>query len=400
MTGARGWSTPREVSATLTKRWNTGIYLSAHARAEPLDPIGIVLRGPSAVDLGARYGEVQDWAQTWTSHRARSTAFRLEFKTIGGRSVGANSIPHRVWIDDHQSLWALLGVDTQVRTFDALRNRIDAAGLGLSDWAVAHPRKVLVHEHDWNALLAAVEWIRGCGDRGVYLRQVDAPGVDTKFIETHRQILAELLDAVLPEHRIDRSRPASDFVRRYYFRTKPAYVRFRLLGATTPFPAGLSEATVRVTELANLAPAVDRVFIIENEITYLAFPENSTGMVIFGSGYALSSLTALSWLEHVQVVYWGDIDTHGFAILDRLRARFPHVESLLMDRTTLLKHETRWIQEPTPINAHLEHLRAEESALYRDLVEDVLGTAVRLEQERIGYSWLCRALHSGGDHSG
>ena len=32
----------------------------------------------------------------------------------------------------------------------------------------------------------------------------------------------------------------------------------------------------------------------------------------------------------------GDIDTHGFAILDTLRARFDHVESFLMDRDTLM----------------------------------------------------------------
>jgi hypothetical protein len=35
---------------------------------------------------------------------------------------------------------------------------------------------------------------------------------------------------------------------------------------------------------------------------------------------------------------------------------------------------------------HLPHLTADEAALYRDLVEDVFGPAVRLEQERIGYS--------------
>src|ERR1022692_4377837 len=36
--------------------------------------------------------------------------------------------------------------------------------------------------------------------------------------------------------------------------------------------------------------------------------------------------------------YWGDIDTYGFHILDRLRVLFPDVQSLLMDRDTLLEH--------------------------------------------------------------
>ena len=32
----------------------------------------------------------------------------------------------------------------------------------------------------------------------IYLRQVDLPGLHTKFIEAHRGVLAELLDLALP----------------------------------------------------------------------------------------------------------------------------------------------------------------------------------------------------------
>jgi Wadjet protein JetD, C-terminal len=40
----------------------------------------------------------------------------------------------------------------------------------------------------------------------------------------------------------------------------------------------------------------------------------------------------------------------------------------------------------------LPHLTADEAALYRDLVEDVFGTAVRLEQERISYPRIAAAV--------
>ena len=58
-------------------------------------------------------------------------------------------------------------------------------------------------------------------------------------------------------------------------------------------------------------------------------------MVIFGGGYAVGLLESLAWLADLDVVYWGDIDTHGFAILDRLRRHFPRLRSVLMDRATL-----------------------------------------------------------------
>ena len=44
------------------------------------------------------------------------------------------------------------------------------------------------------------------------------------------------------------------------------------------------------------------------------------------------------WLKGRPLHYWGDIDTHGFAMLDRVRAIFPAAESFLMDRETLCAH--------------------------------------------------------------
>lgn len=76
--------------------------------------------------------------------------------------------------------------------------------------------------------------------------------------------------------------------------------------------------------------------MVENEITYLAFPLPGDAIVIFGGGYAVDALGPLGWLTDLDLTYWGDIDTHGFAILNRLRHRFGHARSMLMDRATLL----------------------------------------------------------------
>ena len=77
------------------------------------------------------------------------------------------------------------------------------------------------------------------------------------------------------------------------------------------------------SQLADAQSAVQRVFITENEINGLAFPEVPDAAVIFGLGYGLERLAEVRWLRGKAIYYWGDIDTHGFAILDRLRAMFP-----------------------------------------------------------------------------
>jgi hypothetical protein len=87
------------------------------------------------------------------------------------------------------------------------------------------------------------------------------------------------------------------------------------------------------------------------------------------------------------VHYWGDLDTHGFAILDKLRAWLPLTRSFLMDRETLLVHRHRWVREGSPTSARLSRLDRNESDLYDDLLADRLGESVRLEQERVDWNW-------------
>ncbi|PIM50411.1 hypothetical protein CS062_25165, partial [Roseateles chitinivorans] len=149
---------------------------------------------------------------------------------------------------------------------------------------------------------------------------------------------------------------------------------------------GAEDVTVDHDTFARLAPAVSRVFITENEVNFLAFPPLADAMVVFGAGYGVDTLAAARWLHARTIHYWGDIDTHGFAILDQLRGHFPHVESFLMDRATLLAHREQWTDEPQPVLRELLQLAPSERELFDDLRWKRLGSGhVRLEQERIGF---------------
>jgi len=299
-------------------------------------------------------------------------------------------IPCRAWLDGYDLAWQLLGTRDEVRLLTSLADRTKADCPRLLAWLTIHPVRVLQLAADWESLLATVRWIDERQVPGMYLRQVDVPGVDTKFIGRHRGVLGELLDRQLDPSRIDaRER---DFEGRYGFRRKPGYVRFR-------FPAGYgvyTELTVRADEFTVPPPGAARVYVVENEITYLAFPLPADAIVIFGGGYAVQALESLAWLTRSDLIYWGDLDTHGFAILSRLRHSFPHARSMLMDRATLLAHQTQWVTEPSPTTADLGLLTQAEQELYRALTMNELGPAIRLEQERVSFAALERALRQAG----
>jgi hypothetical protein len=154
----------------------------------------------------------------------------------------------------------------------------------------------------------------------------------------------------------------------------------------------MGELGMRTDDLARHAVSCQRIFVVENETSYLAFPPVPDAVVAYGAGYAVSLLAPIAWLADRELIYWGDIDTHGFAILDQLRAHFGSARSILMDRDTLLAHEAHWSSEPEPNNAALDRLTVDEAALYADLVEGAFGARLRLEQERVRFSTVAAAL--------
>jgi len=380
------WTRPADVRAQVLRKWS--VLLSAFAAGAEWKPLDIPVRGPAPAEIGERLADVQRWAAEW--EKAARGPLRVEYKKVGGRHIGENMIPCRAWLDGYDLAWQLLGTRDEVRLLTGLADRTKADCPRLLAWLTTHPVRVLQLAADWESLLATVRWIDERQVPGMYLRQVDVPGVDTKFIGRHRGVLGELLDRQLDPSRIDaRER---DFEGRYGFRRKPGYVRFR-------FPASYgvySELTVRADEFTVPPPGAARVYVVENEITYLAFPLPADAIVIFGGGYAVQALESLAWLTRSDLIYWGDLDTHGFAILSRLRHSFPHARSMLMDRATLLAHQTQWVTEPSPTTADLGLLTQAEQELYRALTTNELGPAIRLEQERVSFAALERALRQAG----
>jgi hypothetical protein len=377
------WTRPADIREAVRKKWAT--LLAAYAAGQECPPLNFPLRGPGPAEIGERLGEVQKWAGEW--EQAARGPLRVEYKKVGGRHIGANLIPGRACVDGYDQAWALLGAAGEVRRLTELKEQTKAACPRLVPWLTSHPVRALALARDWSQLLATVAWIDERQTPGMYLRQVDVPGVDTKFIERHRAVLTDLLDQQLDVSRIDQE--TRDFEGRFRFRRKPAYVRFRC-GLLRD--GGFTELTVRADELTAPPPGITRAYIVENEVTYLAFPLPADAMVIFGGGYAVDALESLAWLAALDVIYWGDIDTHGFAILNRLRHHVSQARSILMDRATLLAHHEQWVREPTPTAAALTMLDPAEQALYRDLVASEFGPAIRLEQERISFAAIDQAL--------
>lgn len=384
MTRVRAWKSPQDIRAAVQRRWKDGSLLRAYAQGEEFPVITVPLGGPTSAELASRWDEWRAWSSD-LSHDSRGGAhYDLELKSVGGRgAVGANSVPHRAVISRFDQAWKLLSVGRDVAAFDELLSVTKKRQLEAPwHWVLRRPLEALRLAAEWPQVLAAYEWLDAARGSGRYLRQVDAAGVDTKFVESNRRPLAEMLGVAAAKGKFEQALGLA---------TKPAYVRMRVDPARSPVP-GVDEFTLRADQLPEFGFVPDIVLIVENEITFLTVPVPADGAVVWGKGFESQRSQTLAFFAGSGVLYWGDVDTHGFSILHGVRTQLPQAESVLMDEDTLEAHRKLWGSEPAPTNAYLENLTPTERALYDDLVSDRLGRNVRLEQERINWAWALQRL--------
>ncbi|SEO78316.1 Wadjet anti-phage system protein JetD domain-containing protein [Propionispora vibrioides] len=385
------WSDAKTIQAELEKRWQSGRILQHVLAQDDLFPLKISLKRPQNSEINTNFSEIFAWIKSLKEKSKQNLGhgYELVEKEIHHRQSGRNVIPTHVVIPTVQDALRLLKKEREAKWFGELTKMIMTEWPILSEWVFEHPIKVLEIGEEWNQIVAVLKWFSGHHRSGLYLRQLDISGIDTKFIEQRKSLFTKLLDIVLPEQAIDKNNTI--FELRYGLQMKPIRIRFRLLDPML-LAQGVSDMEIPLSQFAAFSPAVDRVFITENEINGLAFPPVSKSLVVFRLGYGLDVLKFIPWLRDKDVYYWGDIDTHGFAMLNQIRHFLPQTKSLLMNETVLLDHKKLWSDEDKPVVGELTKLTGEEKQLFVSLQDDKWGKGVRLEQERIAFNYLVRDL--------
>jgi hypothetical protein len=390
------WTTPGDLRDQVMSIWKRGKILAAGITGEPLFPLKLSMRRPDAKAMGQCFEAVRGWIRELeeNSRSSKGFGYEIEWTDVNHRQLGRNRMPNRISVPTESDALRLIGKEREGRRFRELAEVTTGKFPALAQWVSRRPFVLLQHAQDWLRILNVLAWFHDYPRSNLYLRQVDIPGVDTKFVEVRQGLFSELLDIVLERHDDPRTGTAGQtFEQKYGLRTKPPLIRFRVLDNRIAVN-GLSDLTIPANDFAALNTAARHIFITENEVNGLAFPGFPEAIVVFGLGSGAGLLHSASWMSGRRIYYWGDIDTHGFAILDRLRARFPNVRSFLMNRETLLAHRWLWAREQAPYRGALSHLDQHEQALFDDLVHDRLGENVRLEQERISYALLETTLRT------
>lgn len=351
-------------------------------------PLEIALGVPSEAEAARRIDAVGAWAQSW---RDCGRPGRIVWTERRWRNLGRQTLPEKLVLESVEQVAGWVGQSGRWQRA-AERYRRFVMRWPSSRKALARHFDVLADysSEDFERLVDMLAWLEANPASGLYLRQLPVPGLDSKWLESRTGLVQDLLCAL---------RAGSSELGFYDLcglRPVPSLLRVRILDPDLRSRlGGLSDISAPPSDLAVLGLRPSRVFVVENLQTGLAFPELPSAVLFMRLGYGVDALAALPWLADARVYYWGDCDTHGFAILNRARTYFEDVQSLLMDERTLQDHKSLWVEEPDQHPAaNLPLLTPEERAVYRALKANAWGANVRLEQERVNWGYALQVIRA------
>jgi hypothetical protein len=201
--------TPSQIHQKAQKLWNSGRILQTTLNQEQLFPWQITFRKPSAKQQVEGFIAVREWVSRLKSQskeanrKVNSGGYEIEYKTINHRQLGTQQLPSKIVFSTQNDLLQYLG---QLRQFEALLKMAHQTDLTfpiLKDWLINKPRTFMKYFSIWAELLAVCDYFIKNPQPTCYLRELEISGIDSKFIERNTNILAELLDLILPPKAIN-----------------------------------------------------------------------------------------------------------------------------------------------------------------------------------------------------
>ena len=352
-------------------------------------PLEVPLGMPTEQTALRQVDGVRAWVSAWQGWQGVGTVSWCERRW---KALGVQRLPEKLSLSGPEDVAMWIGesarweraqsrYQTLMTRWPALARQLPRYFDVLADYGDA----------DFQRLAEMLDWIANHPKSDLYPRQLPVSGLDSKWIDGRKGLLTDLVAAIQENSSSD-----LDFYQRCGLKAPPLIVRMRVLDQVLRARVGgMGDITAPVEDLAGLNLPVSHVLIVENLQTGLALSDIPGAVVFMRLGYNVDALARVPWLTQARCIYWGDLDTHGFAILHRARSYLPNLQSVLMDEDTLLRHKALWgdEKEQHPAN-ELTLLTEAEQYVYQGLKKNRWCQNVRLEQERIDWVMAWNTLQS------
>ncbi|NDU71853.1 hypothetical protein GWI34_04315 [Actinomadura sp. DSM 109109] len=344
--------------------------------------------GVSAGSAVARIGfpAWQAWQAEWREFAGRHPAVVIVHRPVTVQGV-TNAHPATLTADLDAAVALVSAGMPQI--VDVARARALASALR-SAGAVLTPATLRavyrLGDVDAEVLLSAVAWLRRHPDAGAWTaRRLPVPGMHSKWLDTHGGLLRDVAGRDV----------------RAEVRPRPAVLHLTYVDPVHAASGRRRHDAWTTGDTHEIAYRPRTVLVVENRDSRLWFPPARDTIVVEGGGKAAAALLAgVPWIRAADhVVYWGDIDADGYAILDGFRAALAEpapdgappkpVASILMDVADLHRYARYGLNHDSaghplkPSDANLPNLTADEATAYATIATAGRTPFRRIEQEAI-----------------
>jgi len=372
---------PNDIKAKAERKYFS--YLQAVVQAIPFSKV-IIPGDKTYTKTSVADFEKEILALVNQSKEKKGFGYTIDYQTIKTKTIGTQSLPISIYFDTEKDFLKYLGREKEVEKFIIEWEIIVSTFTELKDWVIQNPTKIIHHQGRWESILKVCSFFKNCPKPNLYIRELPI-NVHTKFIESNQGITAELLEIIIGTHI---NRDEREFEKRFNLKYREPLVRFKVLDKSISQShfSNLDDIAIPVSQFENLKLPLKKVLVVENKTTLyttLTLPKMEETIAIFGQGNAVTNIQNSKWINDVPILYWGDIDVHGFEMLSRIRKYFPHTKSVLMDKATFEKFFENDSGKPTTDTTEL-NLTDDERKLYNLLKINNW----RLEQEKIPLEYV------------
>lgn len=327
--------------------------------------------------------------------------YEIKWKnTVNSRNKGEITLPQYIYFKDTDNYLKFINKVDDFQEFKHIYSYIISEIPQLKNWILKNPLQLRSQKENWANLVKVCNYflIKHIPDNKLYIRELPIE-IHTKFIEgdkknkSNKAIISSLLNSILSDEKVNKKYIGiknNNFEKRFYLNYDKTLIRFRILDKDL-YINNLSDISILPDEFYKLKINCEKVFIAENLMNVLTFPELKNSIIIWGKGNRVNILKSAKWLTNKKIYYWGDIDTWGLHILSSLREHYKNLKSLLMTKIIFEKYKKYVVKEEksktqTPLNLTFEE---------KDLFEFLLSLPKeknRLEQEHIPQTELINIL--------
>lgn len=372
-------------------------FLTASVQGEPFFPkdirfIGKIKPSETLKDFPKIQKELENLRQG--SKDTIGYGYRIDFIKRKDKKIGEQLFPDRIYFDTPSDYLKFIGKEKEFERFLRVSYKITFEIPDLNSWIIDHPQKVIDNFEKWDNLLKVCKFFIKNPRPNLYIRELPLD-ISTKFVEGNQAIIRTLLDKLIADHI---KNDESDFEKRFNLKYREELIRIRILDEQLAKKLffGVTDFSIPISQFVSLNIPCKRVFVLENHTSFsnifnfLTLPHLVDSMAIFGKGFQIGLLKNAQWLSDKQIIYWGDIDAHGFQILSQIRGYFPQTLSCMMDFETFHEFQDLAVPGIDTIVTDLANLTHDEHQLFTHLLD--IRERNRLEQEKIPQSYALKKI--------